>query len=141
MFPKLDSFAGFVINKTALAMKNEFEKNLKETDITAVQFGILKRLWECDGLNQKELADRTFKTTAEIKHLIDKLEKKGFVTREVNFKDKREYKIKLTQKGLEIQHATMPIVYTTLNKSLNGITEDEVALLMNICNRIFKNLE
>ena len=56
MFNLLDESLGFIINKTALAMKYEFEKKLAPLDITAAQYQVLKRLSEEDGLSQKEIA-------------------------------------------------------------------------------------
>lgn len=139
-YVKLECLPGFILNRTALAMKNEFEKNLKDLDITAVQFGILKRLWEEDSLSQKEIAKRAFKTTAEIKHIIDKLEKKGFITRQSSLKDKREYKICLTQKGRDTENLSMEIVKKTMEQALVDVSKEEVDSLMFICNKIFANL-
>lgn len=139
-YVRLECLPGFILNRTALAMKNEFEKNLKTLDITAVQFGVLKRLWEEDSLNQKEIAKRAFKTTAEIKHIIDKLEKKGFITRQSSLKDKREYKICLTQNGRDTENLSMEIVKKTMDQALCNVSQEDVDTLMLICNKIFANL-
>ena len=140
MFIKLEDAPGFIINKTALAMKNELEKNLKDFDLTAVQFAILKTLWEQDGLNQKEISNRTFKTTAEITHLIDKLVSKGFVVRETNEQDKREYKIKLTLKGLQLEQTAMNGARNALTKALNGVASSDLKIALSVCDQIFNNL-
>lgn len=140
MFNLLDESLGFVINKTALALKSELDKNLRSLDITAVQFMVLKRLWEEDGLNQKEIAQRTFKKTAEITHIIDKLELKGLLTREQSPHDRREYRIHLTPKGQNLEKEATHAAFKTLEDSLQGISEQECRQLLALLEKIFTNL-
>lgn len=140
MFGLLDESLGFVINKTALALKSELDKKLKTLDITAVQFAILKRLYEEDGLSQKEIANRTFKKTAEITHIIDKLEKKGYVERVEKKGDRREYRIELTSRGKEIEESAIQAAYETLEIALQGISDNDVKAMLSNLDKIYKNL-
>lgn len=139
-FESLDGSLGFVINKVALILKNEFDKELAAYGITAIQFSIMKRLWEEDGLSQKALAERTFKTTPEMTNLIDKLERKGLVIREANEHDRRGYRIRLTAEGRAIETAAVDAAHRTLGRALQGISDEEVKELLKLLERIFANL-
>lgn len=139
-FGRLDGSLGFVINKVALILKNEFEHELGACGITAIQFSVIKRLWEEDGLNQKALAERTFKKTSEITHLVDKLEAKGLVVRAANENDRREYRIHLTEKGRALEIPAVEAAHRTLKRGLEGISQEEVAQLLKLLERIFSNL-
>lgn len=140
MFSLLDDSLGFVINKTALVLKSELEKNLRHLDITAVQFMVLKRLWEEDGLNQKEIAQRTYKKTAEITHVLDKLVKKGLLSRESSEHDRREYRIHLTPEGKNLEKEALHAAYKTLEDALQGISKNECDQLLLLLEKIFTNL-
>lgn len=140
MFTLLDESLGFVVNKTALALKNELEKRLKPMGITAVQFAVMKRLWEADDISQKELADRTFKKTAEMTYVIDKLEKRGLLVRLPKANDRREYRIVLTDAGRAIEADAMQAAFATLEKAQRGLEDAEVRRLLGAMETIYANL-
>lgn len=140
MFTLLDESLGFVVNKTALALKNELEKRLKPIGITAVQFAVMKRLWEADDISQKELADRTFKKTAEMTYVIDKLEKRGLLVRLPKANDRREYRIVLTDAGRAIEADALEAAYATLEKAQRGLEDGEVRRLLGAMETIYANL-
>ena len=56
--PTQDSL-GFLIYRTALALKSALQRSFKENgfEITAEQWAIIRHLWEEDGLSQREIAD------------------------------------------------------------------------------------
>lgn len=141
MFDSLDESLGFVINRTALVLKKEVEKELRPLGITAVQFAILKRLWEEDGLSQKQIAERTFKNGAEITLLIDKLASKELVLRERDEQDRRAYRIRLTPKGRELEGAAVTAAKRTLKKALTGVATDDAGHVLAVMNSIYRNLE
>lgn len=141
MFDTLDESLGFVINKTALALKKALEKNLKPVGLTAVQFAILKRLWEEDGLSQKEIADRTFKNGAEITLLVDKLVAKGLVIRDRDMQDRRAYRIVLTQKGRALETEVVAIAVDTLKQSLKGVDDADAQRVLKVMEMIYRNVE
>ena len=141
MFDVLDDSLGFVINRSALALKKELEKELRPLGITAVQFAILKRLWEADGLSQKQIADRTFKNGAEITLLVDKLVSKELVIRERDDQDRRAYRIHLTPKGRELETPAVDAARGTLQKALGGIVPMDVEKTRDVLNAIYHNLE
>lgn len=140
MFTLLDESLGFVVNKTALALKNELEKRLKPIGITAVQFAVMKRLWEADDISQKELAERTFKKTAEMTYVIDKLEKRGLLVRLPKANDRREYRIVLTDAGRAIEADALEAAYATLEKAQRGLEDGEVRRLLGAMETIYANL-
>jgi DNA-binding MarR family transcriptional regulator len=59
-------------------------------------------LWQKDGQYQTELADDLFGDNPNITRILDGMEKKGFITRRSDPKDRRKYKIFITQQGYEI---------------------------------------
>ena len=74
----MDNSLGFILNKTALLSKVNFNNYLKKYDISPEQWSLIFRVVERSGLTQKELSDSTYKDQVNITRSIDRLEQKGF---------------------------------------------------------------
>jgi len=89
----------FTVNKLYTEKTND---NLKEYNVTRSDMSLLIKLKEDGKMTQKELAEAKNLNTATVTRALDRLEKKGFVNRESNMKDKRKKNIVLTEKGIYI---------------------------------------
>lgn len=137
----LDESLGFIIYRTHLRLKNSLNQSFKPFDITTEQWGILNRLWEKDGVSQKDLAEKTHKDQPNITRILDKLEQKGLIRRELNPGDRRAFSVFLTKEGYSLKGHLVPIAESSLEKALKGFTPEEVQTLKDSLNRIYDNLE
>lgn len=132
---------GFILNKTALMSKTIFAKKIKEFDITPEQWSIIFRVVEAEGLTQKEISDSTYKDQANITRMIDRLEEKGFLQRQPNKTDRRISNIYPTKKAMDIVD-DIALCSLNFNKELTkDFSKDEKKQLINLLNRVYKNLE
>lgn len=77
-------------------------------DITYEMLEVLVCLWEKDGINQQEIADRIIKEKASMTYLIDNLSKRKLVIRGEDENDRRNNLIHLTEKGKHLQEELFP---------------------------------
>ncbi|WP_418187030.1 MarR family winged helix-turn-helix transcriptional regulator [Aliarcobacter lanthieri] len=132
---------GFILNKTALMSKTLFAHKIKEFDITPEQWSIIFRVVETEGLTQKEISDSTYKDQANITRTIDRLEKKGFIQRQSNKTDRRISNIYSTKKAKDIVD-DIALCSLNFNEELTkDFSKDEKKQLLNLLNRVYKNLE
>jgi len=138
----LDHSIGYNMNMAALILKRELQNqfNQHRYDVTTEQWAVLNRLWENDGKTQSELALTTFKDHANITRMIDLLEKKGLVLRKDDPQDRRSKLIYLTEKGKAMQEKLVPLAQEVLHRALQGITQEEVAFMNQLSDRIIQNL-
>lgn len=137
----MNSSLGFILNKTALASKMQFNERIKEFDISPEQWSLIFRVVENEGLTQKMLSDSTYKDQANITRSIDRLEKKGFLLRVSNDEDRRVINIFPTQKSKELVKKVVPIS-TEYNKFLSkGLTDSEYNLLLELLNKVYLNIQ
>ena len=89
----IEKSTGFIIYRTALAMRASLQRVLKEQefDITPEQYGILMLLREEEGLSQKEIGDVLFKDKPNISRMLDALERKRLILRQSS--DRRSFAI------------------------------------------------
>lgn len=72
-------------------------------NLTVTQLRLLGHLLDQGGLSNAELADRLYVTRPSVSALLERLERGGFIRREVSPNDRRGIQIWLEPKGIEVQ--------------------------------------
>lgn len=132
---------GFIINRTNQKLSNYLTRRFKPYDITPEQWGVLNRLWVKDGISQKEISEITYKDQTTLTRILDKLERKGLITRQTSPDDRRVFLIFLTAEGRSLEDILVPIAYEVLGEALKGISEEEIKQLKVLLNKIFMNID
>lgn len=78
---------------------NKHIKN--ETEILPSQYYMLMFLYNDMGTNQSDIAKICLMDRSGVSRAFKDFEEKGLITREIDENNKRAYKIKLTEKGIE----------------------------------------
>ncbi len=138
---KLDNALDFMLVKVVNRLRCQVGRQLKHLNITSEQLVVLVRLWEQDGLSQKELADKIYKDQANTTRILDKIEKKGLVRRVDALNDRRAYLIYLTDEGKRCVEQCNPLVLNIKAKMFNGLTDNDSAALRRTLDTISRNLE
>ncbi|MEM1320019.1 MAG: MarR family transcriptional regulator [Bacteroidota bacterium] len=138
-----DNAYGFLIERTAKLIKQHFHQQLRKTgaDITVDQWVILHELYKENGLNQYEIAIRTFKHPPTITRIIDHLYKRKFVVREMDTQDRRRFNILLTQQGRDKVENLLPVVMNFRKQGWSGLTEEDFKTLQRILEAVSSNLQ
>lgn len=74
-------------------------------NLTVTQLRLLGHLYDQGGLSNAELADRLYVTRPSVSALLERLERGGFIRREVSPHDRRGIQIWLEPKGVEVQES------------------------------------
>ena len=110
-------------------------------EITTEQWSVLACLWKKDGVTQQDLCNLTAKDKPSMTRLIDKLEKAKLVVRVSGQSDRRINLIQLTKAGAELEEKANNLVQEVANKTLNGISEDELNNGRIVLKKIMANLK
>lgn len=109
-------------------------------DLTKEQMVVLKKLHECDGLNQNELAFLTYRDKSSLARLLSKMEKKNYIIRRQHNEDKRVNNVFLTKRGKEIYTKTRPVIQRVIDQMEYAISESEKQQIINILKKVQTNL-
>ncbi|MBQ4121809.1 MAG: MarR family transcriptional regulator [Clostridia bacterium] len=102
---------------------------------------LLVHLSRCDVMpSQKEIAARFEVSPAAVANNLKKLEKDGYITRTTDDGDTRCNRIAITEKGKAILDETKTLFEGVDEKMLEGLSQDERALLFSCLSRMKKNL-
>ena len=137
----LDDVFIYLIERTERQTKRYANAALKKAgiEITPEQWTILKRIDERAVINQREIAELTFRDPASVTRALDVLEERGLVSREAMENDRRAYNLVLTAEGSALVAKIKPVAQAVRAQGMKGISAEDQARLKNILNRIYDN--
>ena len=134
---------GFLIKQIHIAFETRCHKNLQRYNLTPSQIDVLLYLkkHEEDTLTQRDLEIGLTLKNPTVTGLLNRLEEKGFITREQNLNDKRSKFIKMTDKSERVLEDAYLYIQELDAKMLNGISEKEQEQLFKHIYKILDNLK
>jgi DNA-binding MarR family transcriptional regulator len=138
---ELEKYIGVIVHRADLKLNNYYQKVVNPFDITVDQWEILVILWEREGITQKELAERLYKDQTNIARMLFKLEKKGFIYRVTHETDRRSLRVYLTEKGHGIKDEILEPSIEAYQKTVEGLTEEEVETFRRILSVMYNNVK
>jgi len=139
---KIESIILFQIDKTSKVSKlySQREFDRLGMGITVEQWILLKIIEENNGLTQKELAYKSLRDPASITRTLDLLNIKGFVERRPVENNRRQYSICLRKEGSGFIKKYVPIIKSHRERSIEGISKGELAILNRLLTKIQHNM-
>lgn len=124
--------------RTADDLRRKVSQVLEPSGITLQQYNVLRILRGAgpDGLPTLAIGERMLERTPGVTRLIDRMEEKGWVTRERCKEDRRRVWCKITDAGLALLAPLDPHV-NAVDDSLEGVLEqDQLAALIEYLDSI-----
>lgn len=105
-------------------------------NLTMSQFGVLEMLYHLGPLSQGVISEKMLKSGGNITLVIDNLEKRGWVRRLRDTKDRRVVMVFLTPAGEERIRQVLPGHIAAIVAEMNMLTPEEQALLGRLCQKL-----
>ncbi|WP_088889928.1 MarR family winged helix-turn-helix transcriptional regulator [Leptolyngbya ohadii] len=105
------------------------ETHLRKLDLTPAQFDVIATLGNTQGLTMGELGEKTLITKGTLTGVIDRLEKKQIVQRQVLLDDRRSVVVKLTSTGEKLFEQVFPAHIAHLQERFEQLETSELELL------------
>lgn len=109
---------------------------LPRVKLTVSQFGVLEALYHLGPKCQRDLAEKTLKSTGNITTVIDNLEKRGLVQRIRSAEDRRYITVHITDEGRGVIEEVFPEHNEKVVKFFSVLNADEKAELGRLCKKI-----
>jgi len=87
---------GFLLNDVARLLRTVYDRRIRKFGLTRAQWWVLTHLFRGDGVSQTELAETLEIEKPTLGRLLDRLEAKGWVRREHDARDRRVWRVHLT---------------------------------------------
>ena len=101
-------------------------KHVRDLNLTPSQFDVIATLGHTKGMSMTEIAEKTLVTKGTLTGIIDRLEKKGLVAREVPPDNRRSFTIVLTPEGEETFKTVFPAHITYLKERFDKLSPQEL---------------
>jgi len=135
-----DNFQRVYLNVifTANWMETNIQQELKEFNLTAPQFNVLRILRGQKGKPMPAYAiqERMIHRTSNVTRILEKLAEKKLVTRENNAKNRRMIDVRLTEEGLALINSTDNIAKSAYKNLSSIFTEDEAGRMADLLDSI-----
>lgn len=110
-------------------------------DVTPEQLSVMVRLRECEGMNQRQLGEKTFKDRPNMTRILRLLVQKGLVERRANEKNRKANLLFLTDAGREILGRTAPVIIRNWKSRYAGLKPEEIESFRKTLKHIAENIE
>ena len=137
---RLDESLGYLVRKTHHAIVARLEERLSKHGILPSTWAFLRRLWDEDGLTQKELADALGLTPPTAVSTLDNLEQRGLVERRLNGSDRRKRHIYLTASARNLVAKLRPLATEVNDIALAELSDAEAKELMRLLHKVSDSL-
>lgn len=130
------------LNLTGCKLKQFIAMKLrqKEIPLTPEQFLLIDLLWNHGSMSQQQIADMMHKDKNSVTQLVDAIERKGFVVRQQNAKDRRSNTLVLTKKAIELRDEAKKKGISILDEMLEGISEEELRAFLTTLDKLNDNM-
>lgn len=118
------------------AFSNYSDTHIRELGLTPSQFDVVSTLGNTDGMNMKDLAKATLVTKGTLTGIVDRLEKKGIVRREIPPDNRRSFTVLLTDKGETLFNKVFPVHVAYLQTRFERLTTEELQQLRQLLTKL-----
>ena len=115
----------FLLTSAQHKVFQEVSTRLAPFDVTPVQYGVLLCLWQNECKTPKEIANKLQLENSTISGILERMEKKELITRQVSPNDRRFVEIVLTEKGESLREPILAIVDQANNDVLAQMAPDQ----------------
>lgn len=109
---------------------------LEVYDITPGQYGVLNYLWENGQGTPKDLAQVLVLETSTISGVLDRMQKKGLIDRQIAANDRRSIEVVLTPESERIKDGVLKIVEDLNHSVFEGVAPEDKEVLFAQLRRI-----
>ena len=92
----------FNLGRVMRRVYDHYEKRLSAFGLTPPQYFVFNALWMGDGISFGEIGQRVYLDTSTLTGIVDRMERSGYVERQLNPDDRRSVLVFLTAKAREV---------------------------------------
>lgn len=137
---EIQTMPGHLIRRLHQISTHVFALHAQEAgyDLTPVQFAAMDAISAHPGVDQTRISALIAYDRATIGGVIDRLEKKGLLRREISQRDRRAREVYLTDNGLQKLAEMRPIVRKMQDDILCGLNDDERQTFLALADKAAK---
>lgn len=125
-----------MLASTTNAMEDVLNRFFSRWNLSETKFNALLLLYKKEGMALWELGEEMLVSRANITGLMDRLERDGLVTREVNRSDRRSLTARLTAKAAALMEEILPQLEQFNDVVMRGLDHQEKIQLIGLLQKL-----
>lgn len=114
-----------ILNRAQEAVRKATIKDVKKHGLNLSEFAVLELLYHKGEQPIQLIGKKVLLASSSITYVVDKLEKKGYLTRQACAKDRRVIYAHITEKGIALMDEIFPKHQAALAHILSGLSQRE----------------
>ena len=131
---------GYRIKLLGQLLTRKFQERLEPYGLTPFHWIVLCCLWEEDGLATCSIGEKLQQVGGTLTGVLDRMEERGLIHRERDDRDRRVWRIWLTDAGKELQTVLPPIALEIREQAMQGVSPEDRQRLSGLIDRAIANL-
>ena len=136
----MDTSLHYLTMANQMLIQKRLLERVKASGLTLGQPKVLDYLKDHDGASQKEIAAGCLIEAGSLTSILNRMEEKNLIERKMLNGNRRTFHIFMTESGKKNQKLVEEAFKKIEKTALNGISEEEQKLFMDIFCRIYRNL-
>lgn len=125
-----------VLFKTYQTLTEFIKEDIKDTTFNLNEFAVLEVVYHQKEVTVNDIFSKVLVANSSLSYILDKLVKKGLVSRRQCTDDRRVTYISLTKNGKEVANKIFPPHYDNLKKQFAVLSDDEKQQAINILKKL-----
>ena len=131
---------GYRIKLLSQLLSRAFSERLEPFGLTPFHWLVLCCLWTEDGLPTSSIGDKLQQVGGTLTGVLDRMEERQLIRRERDPRDRRIWRIWLTDAGRELEDVLPPIAVELREKAMQGISVEDREKMSNLIDRAISNM-
>jgi DNA-binding MarR family transcriptional regulator len=136
-----DQSIGHMLGLTYRKLSTLFLSRMKSYEITPEQWSVLFQIHKAEGLIQKEIAERSGRDRPTTTRILDHLEQRRLVYRKIGERDRRSFKVYITDEGKRLMEEMIPVERRLNEEVRQCVSDEELDLLRELLSRIGQHVQ
>lgn len=124
------------ISRLFAAKMRETENEMQQESVRLIIISLIHQ----EGVTQLDLVHRTHLSPPTVSITLKKLEAAGYISRTVDTQDQRAVRVFLTEKGRQLNEASLKSIKALDAILMQGLSADETETLLNLLRRMRDNI-
>jgi MarR family transcriptional regulator, organic hydroperoxide resistance regulator len=131
---------GYRIKLLSQLLSRKLTERLEPFGLTPFHWVVLCCLWEEDGLPTSSIGEKLQQVGGTLTGVLDRMEERGLIRRERDCRDRRIWRIWLTDAGKELETVLPAIAVEIREQAMHGISYPEREHFSQLLNQAIENL-
>lgn len=136
-----DHSIGYLLNDVTLLFRKHFDRRAVRFGLTRAQWRAIKMLARYHGIRQSELAEHLEMEPIAVGRVIDRLQAAGFVERRADPRDRRCWRLHLTERARLVIDDMEDIARGLRGDATRAIDPEELRVALDVLARMKENLQ